>query len=386
MIGISKLYCGTSETADNIRYQHGAANHAERKPVVVWNCTPECNLSCSHCYSASGSAADDYEMTTAEGRLLIEQLADFGSPVILFSGGEPLLRKDLPELARYAVEKGMHAVISSNGTLIDSDIAGSLKAAGVTYVGVSIDGLEDTHDRFRQRNGAFLEALWGIRACRNAGLKVGLRCTLNKENIQEIPGIFELMIRENIPRICFYHLVSTGRGKNIKNSMLSSEATRRAVDMIIDYTAGLHKAGRRIEVLTVDNLADGPYLYLRMLRENHPRAAAALQLLKRTAGGSTGVGIGCVNWNGEVYPDQFWRNKKLGNILIRPFGDIWTDLSNPLMKKLKNKQEYVTGRCAECRLLKLCCGNFRARAEALTGDPWAADPGCYLNDEEIFSI
>ncbi|MCP3967150.1 MAG: radical SAM protein [Lentisphaerae bacterium] len=383
MIGISKLYCGTTETADNIRYHHGAKSHLERKPVVVWNCTRSCNLTCAHCYSASDSACGEYEMTTEEGRMLIDQLADFGSPVILFSGGEPLLRKDVPELAQYAVRKGMHAVISTNGTLIDTQTAELLKASQLTYVGVSIDGLEDTHDRFRRRNGAFLEALWGIRACREAGLKVGLRCTLNHENVHEIPEIFELMVREKIPRICFYHLVNTGRGKNIENSMLSHEATRQVIDTIIDYTARLYAQGHKMEVLTVDNLADGPYLYLRMLQEKHPGAATVLNLLKRTAGGSTGVGIGCVNWNGDVYPDQFWRDKKLGNVLERPFGDIWTDLSNPLMKKLKDKKTYVKGRCSDCRLLDICSGNFRARAEALTGDAWAADSGCYLSDEEI---
>ncbi len=383
MIGISKLYCNTSEPSDNIRYQHGAKNHAERKPVVVWNCTSACNLSCAHCYAHSDARQNNIELTTEEGKMLIGQLADFGCPVILFSGGEPLLRKDLSELAEFAVSKGLRAVISTNGTLIDAGTAKQLKNSGLDYAGISIDGLANTHDQFRNRKGAFQEALAGIRNCRQAGLKVGLRCTINTANAAEIPGIFDLVLKENISRICFYHLVCSGRGSEIKQSMLSGEQTRRAVDVIIDYTARLHSAGQEMEVLTVDNIADGPYLYLRMLRENHPGAERALKLLQRTGGGNSGVGIAAVGWNGEVYPDQFWRNHSLGNIRERAFGEIWTDLANPFMARLKEKSKYLKGRCAQCRFLGLCGGNFRARAEALTGEAWASDPGCYLSDEEI---
>lgn len=383
MIGISKLYCATSEDSDKIRYQHGAKSHTDRKPIVVWNCTHACNLSCLHCYSNSDMGKEKNEMTTEEGRMLIDQLADFGSPVILFSGGEPLTRKDVPELAKYAVSKGLHAVISTNGTLIDIKMAIKLKEVGLTYAGVSIDGLETTHDKFRNRKGAFQEALQGIRNCRDAGLKVGLRCTINTANAAEIPGIFELIKNENIPRICFYHLVCSGRGKEIEQAMLSHQATRKAVDTIIDQTAELHAAGYKTEVLTVDNIADGPFLYLRMLMENNPEAERVYKLLRQTGGGSTGVGIAAVNWDGEVYPDQFWRQHRLGNIRERSFGEIWTDLSNPLMAKLKEKAKHVKGRCAKCRFLELCGGNFRARAEAITGDMWAADPACYLTDEEI---
>jgi radical SAM protein with 4Fe4S-binding SPASM domain len=383
MIGISKLYCSTVEDSDKIRYHHGAKSHAERRPIVVWNCTRACNLTCEHCYAKSDGGRGKYEMTTSEGKMFIDQLVEFGSPVILFSGGEPLMRKDVPELAKYAVERGLHAVLSSNGTLIDDAVARKLKSVNLTYVGISIDGLAGTHDMFRNRKGAFKEALNGIRACRDAGLKVGLRCTINKANISEIPGIFDLMVRENIPRICFYHLVCSGRGEEIADAMLSNDETRRAVNMIIDHTAQLHADGHPLEVLTVDNIADGPYLYLRMLKENHPAAENVFNLLKQTGGGSTGVGIGSVNWDGEVYPDQFWRQHPVGNVREKSFGDIWTDSGNELMMKLKEKAKHVTGRCSECKFLELCGGNFRARAEAMTGDMWASDPACYLTDEEI---
>ena len=340
-------------------------------------------MSCSHCYTNSGSAKGQAELSTGEGRALIEQLAAFGSPVILFSGGEPLLREDLPELAAYAIAKRLHAVVSTNGTLIDKAMAARLKAAKVTYVGISIDGLEATHDAFRRRDGAFKEALQGVRECLAAGLKVGLRCTINKDNLSELPGIFELIETEKIPRACFYHLVTTGRGEDLLKAMPSHKETRKALDHIIDGTLGLHQKGLRTEILTVDNLADGPYLYVRMLKEGHPGAAKAYDLLKLASGGGSGVGIACVNWDGEVYPDQFWRNKPLGNVRQRPFGEIWTDLSNPFMAMLKEKAAHVKGRCSNCRYLELCGGNFRARAEALTGDSWASDPACHLSEEEI---
>ena len=382
MIGISKLYCGSTEASDRLRYHHGAKSPAGRKPIAVWNCTRACNLSCSHCYSGSDTEKGARELSTSEGRKLIDQLADFGCPVVLFSGGEPLLRKDVPELAAYAVFKGLHAVVSSNGTLIDDAMATRLKRADITYVGISLDGLEATHDRLRKRQGAFKEAMRGVKACIAAGLKVGLRCTINKDNLDEIPAIFNLLETEHIPRACFYHLVSAGRGKGMQEAMPSREETRRAVDAIIDGAARLHSLGQPTEILTVDNLSDGPHLYLRMLREGHPSAEKALELLKLASGGGSGVGISCVGWDGEVYPDQFWRDKPLGNVLERPFGEIWSDLSNPLMSMLKEKAKHVKGRCARCRFLDICGGNFRARAEALTGDPWASDPACLLSDEE----
>ena len=262
-------------------------------------------------------------------------------------------------------------------------MARRLKDAKATYAGISIDGLETTHDRFRELPGSFRSALRGIRECLKTGLKAGLRCTINRQNLAELPAIFKLIEEEGIPRACFYHLVNTGRGSGLMDSLPSPAETRQACDTIIDQTARLHGLGLGTEILTVDNLSDGPYLYLRMLREGKPGAEAARELLRSTAGGGSGVGIACVNWDGEVFPDQFWRDKPLGNVRSRPFSEIWTDSSNTLLSMLKEKARHVKGRCSRCRHLELCGGNLRARAEALTGDPWASDPACHLSDEEI---
>jgi len=391
MIGISKLYCGTVEPSDALRYgrqskdlpSHLLQFSEDKKPVVVWNVTRACNLKCVHCYARAVDRTHERELNHEQGLSLIDDMAAFGAPVVLFSGGEPLMRPDLVELASYAVSKGMRAVISTNGTLISKDMAKELKEVGLSYVGVSLDGMEEVNDRFRGRKGAFKDAMAGIINCQEVGLKVGLRFTINRMNTAEIPRIFDLLEEYRIPRVCFYHLVYAGRGSDLVDDDLDHGETRKVVDLIIDRTKDLHDRGMAKEVLTVDNHADGPYVYLRMLGENNPRAEEVLTLLKMNEGNSSGRGIGCVSWDGSVHADQFWRHCSFGNVLERPFSEIWSDLANPLMKKLKEKKRHVKGRCAKCRWLDVCGGNFRVRAEAVTGDVWAPDPACYLSDEEI---
>ncbi len=392
MIGISKLYCGTVEPSDALRYglhssklpSHLLQFSSDKRPVVVWNVTRRCNLKCVHCYAhAQDMTSFEDELSTEEGKKFLDDLADFKVPVILFSGGEPLVRKDLPELAEYAVKKGMRAVISTNGTLITSNKARMLKEIGLSYVGTSLDGMEAVNDRFRGVKGAFKSAINGIRNCQEAGIKVGLRFTINKFNVDEIPNIFDLLEEMNIPRVCFYHLVYAGRGSGLVKDNLTHEETRSSVDLIIERTKLLHEKGIEKEVLTVDNHADGPYLYMKLLRENPERAKEVLELLKMNEGNNSGRGIGCVSWDGEVHADQFWRHYSFGNIRNRPFSEIWTDVSEPLLGKLKEKKLHVKDRCARCCWLDICGGNFRVRAEAVYGDVWAPDPACYLTDEEI---
>ncbi len=392
MIGISKLYCGAVEASDPLRYgressrlpSHLLQFSRDKKPVVVWNMTKRCNLRCVHCYAfAEGENYKGDELSTDEGKALIDDLAAFGSPVILFSGGEPLLRADLPELIGHAVKKGMRAVISTNGTLITRERAEVFAGCNLSYIGVSLDGLSEVNDAFRGVRGAFAKAIEGIRNAREAGIKVGLRFTINKRNVAEVPKVFNLLEKENIQRICFYHLVYAGRGSKLIEEDLSHEESRRIVNLIMDRTRALFDRGYSPEVLTVDNHADGPFIYLRLLKEDPERAAEVLALLKMNEGNSSGVGIACIDEKGDVHADQFWRHLSFGNVRERPFSAIWTDLSNPIMARLKEKARYVGGRCAACRWLDVCAGNFRVRAEAATGDLWAHDPQCYLTDEEI---
>ena len=271
--------------------------------------------------------AFDNELTTDEGKALIDDLAAFGAPVLLLSGGEPLVRKDLPELAAHAVEKGMRAVISTNGTLITPEKARTFKEIGLSYVGISLDGMEAVHDRFRGVAGAYRKALAGIRNCQAAGVKVGLRFTVNRHNVSDIPNIFDLLEEMDIPRVCFYHLVYAGRGSELVKEDLSHEESRKAVDLIMARTRDLHDRGKAKEVLTVDNHADGPYLYLKLLREDPERAAEVLDLLKMNEGNNSGRGIGCVSWDGEVYADQFWRPPQLRQ---HPAAALFRNLDRPV--------------------------------------------------------
>jgi len=392
MVGVSKLYCGAVEAGDVLRYHGRRARDlpshllqfsADKKPVVVWNVTKRCNLKCLHCYAQATATGAPDELNHAEALALLRDLKDFGVPVVLFSGGEPLLRPDLFDLVDQTVAYGMRAVISTNGTLITRDLARRLQDLGLSYVGISLDGTAAVHDRFRGQPGSFAAALAGVRNCQEEGLKVGLRFTVSRLNYQELPAIFDLVEEYEIPRICFYHLVYTGRGSKLVAEALSHGRTRELLDLICARTRRLFDAGRNVEVLTVDNHADGPYIYLKLLREDPGRAAEVLELLKMNEGNNSGRGIGCVSWDGQVHADQFWRHYSFGNVRQRPFSDIWTDLTNPLMAQLKDKKRHVTGRCAACRWLDVCAGNFRVRAEALTGDLWAPDPACYLTDEEI---
>lgn len=413
MISISRLYLGHFFETDNFRFgvedsaaqaalaakpghghghRQGGAAHAmltgqrkvHERPVVVWNSTNRCNLKCVHCYAKANQDINSDELTTAEAKVFIDDLAQYGAPVLLMSGGEPLVRKDAIELIGYARDKGMRPVLSTNGTLIDAVVAQELKDAGATYAGISLDGLQPINDEFRGVNGAFRKALDGIQACMSVGLKVGLRFTINKMNHHELPGIIQLLADEGIPRACFYHLVYAGRGAGIADADLSREEARAAMDTILDGSERLKRDGREIELLTVANHCDGPYIYLRMKREGHPLADKALELMKIGGGNSSGVGIGCVSWNGTIHPDQFWREKVLGNIREMPFSQIWENaMGDGFMAQLKNKKQYVTGRCSKCKFLDVCGGNIRCRAEAATGDLWAPDPACYLTDEEI---
>jgi len=392
MIDLTKLLCGVVRQSDVLRYGGSAERtpahllrfKRDKKPIVVWNSTPACNLRCVHCYySEQIEHGGDGTLTTAEAKAMIDGLADFQTPVLLFSGGEPLLRPDLFELGEYAVARGIRTVISTNGTLIDERTAQRIKAAGFSYVGISLDGIEATNDRFRGVQGAFQAALRGIRACTAAGVKVGLRLTLNRHNFRDLSDILDLLEHEQIRRACFYHLVYAGRGRGLRPDDLSLEETRQALDHLIARTQDFCRRGVDLEILTVDNHADAPYLYRWMERHAPERAAEVLELLRWNGGNSSGVGIAAIDHRGEVHADQFWQHYSFGNVRERPFGDIWQDTSDPLMAGLKDRRKWLKGRCARCQYLDICNGNFRVRAEAVYGDVWAPDPACYLTDEEI---
>lgn len=398
MIDVSVLYGGLETPSTPHRYGRKitqidppafqrmavARSAAERRPIVVWNLTRTCNLKCVHCYTDSAAQKYPGELSTAQCQAVLDDLAEFKVPAVLFSGGEPLVRPDVFELAAYARERGLHVVLSTNGTLITPEIARRFVQLQFAYIGISLDSaIPAVHDQFRGMPGAFARTMQGFRHCVAAGQKVGLRLTLTRHTAGDLDRIFDFIEAEGIDRACFYHLCPAGRGVNLL--ALSAEESRRAVDTIFTRTRDLLERGRRIEILTVDNHCDGPYLYLRMLRERHPRAAQVLDMLAWNGGGrySSGVGIANIDFHGQVHADQFSMFRSFGNVQERKFSEIWQDLSDPILAGLKDRLPLLKGRCGRCRFKAVCGGSLRARAEVVTGDPWEADPGCYLTDEEI---
>lgn len=388
MIGVTKLLCGSENFGDRLRYARTVKSQINGDsegfgPVVVWNCTRTCNLKCIHCYADSDYKKYEGELSTDEALNFIDELGKFNVPVLLFSGGEPLMRSDFFLLAEYVQKRGIRLTLSTNGILIDRTVARQLKNIGVSYVGVSLDGIGSNNDKFRGQKGAFDKALKGIRNCLEIGQRVGLRFTINRHNYDQIEDIFKLIEEENIPRVCFYHLVYSGRGSKMIKEDITHEESRAVMDLIMRKTLEFHRKGLSKEILTVDNHADVVYLYLRAKELCPERVDKIWKLMQINGGNRSGIAFGNVDYQGNVHPDQFTQQYTLGNVRDRKFGDIWKDTSNKIMAGLKNRKPLLNGRCGRCKWLSVCNGNFRARAEAITGDFWGSDPACYLTNEEI---
>lgn len=396
MIGVSKLYCDESFAHDPLRYgvaakkgvekpHHKSRTAKERRPVVVWNLTRTCNLRCIHCYTDSDAKKYDGELTTEQALYLIDDLAQYKIPSLLLSGGEPLLRHDFWTLIEEAKNKGIRTVLSTNATLIDPKTAKRLKESGLLYVGASLDGIGEVHNKFRGKPWAFDKAVKGIRNCKAEGIKISLRITLTRHNVNELDRYFEFIEKEDIERVCFYHLAYSGRGRKLFSEDLAPEETRAALDKILAKSLEFHQRGLRKDILTVANHVDGVYMYLKLRQKNPARAEKVRELLEWNGGGanSSGIGIANIDFFGNVHADQFWQTLTFGNVKERSFSQIWEDTSHPVMAGLKNRLPLLKGRCKNCQWQKMCGGSLRVRAYSLTGDPWDEDPACYLTEEEI---
>ncbi len=352
-------------------------------PVVIWNLIRRCNLTCKHCYSISADRDFPGELATDEVFAVMDDLKAFGVPVLILSGGEPLLRPDIFDISRRAKAMGFFVGLSTNGTLIDDAAIGDVAAVGYDYVGVSIDGLRETHDRFRRLQGAFDASLHGVRLCREAGLKIGLRFTVTQDNEEELPQLLELMERERVDKFYLSHLNYAGRGNKNRRSDVIHAGTRRVMDLLFDTAYRHAAAGRSSEFVSGNNDADGVYL-LHWVSRRFPEAAEHIRAkLVQWGGNSSGVNIANIDNLGNVHPDTFWWHYSLGNVRERSFSQIWPDTSDPIMAGLKASPRRISGRCGACAHFDICGGNTRVRALQLTGDPWSADPGCYLHDDEI---
>ncbi|MGD9787054.1 MAG: heme d1 biosynthesis radical SAM protein NirJ [Sulfuricellaceae bacterium] len=352
-------------------------------PVVIWNLVRRCNLTCKHCYSISADKDFPGELNTREVYAVMDDLKAFGVPVLILSGGEPLLRQDIFAIAHRAKEMGFYVALSSNGTLIGRDNLDAIAGVGFDYVGVSLDGIGATHDRFRRLDGAFDAALRGIRLCRERDIKVGLRFTLTQDNAAELPQLLQLMDDEDLDKFYLSHLNYAGRGNKNRRDDVFHQTTRQAMDLLIRACWQHLEAGTPKEFVTGNNDADGVYLLQWVARHHPQRREHIRQKLAQWGGNASGVNVANIDNLGNVHPDTMWWNYGLGNVRERPFSEIWQDLSDPLMAGLKAHPRPVTGRCGACSHLAICNGNTRVRAWQISGDPWAEDPACYLDDEEI---
>ncbi|MCU7905392.1 MAG: heme d1 biosynthesis radical SAM protein NirJ [Candidatus Thiodiazotropha sp. (ex Epidulcina cf. delphinae)] len=354
-------------------------------PVVIWNLLRRCNLTCRHCYATSADKDFSGELDTRQIYTVMDDLKAFAVPVLILSGGEPLLHADIFDISRRAKAAGFYVGLSSNGTLITRETIADIAAVGYDYVGISIDGMRETHDRFRRKQGAFEASLRGIRLCRDAGLKVGLRFTLTQENAPELPDLLRLMDEEGVDKFYLSHLNYAGRGYKNRSDDVHHRLTREAMDLLFSTCWDDVQQGRHREFVTGNNDADGAYM-LHWVERHLPQHYAPLQqMLKRWSGNASGVNIANIDNEGRVHPDTMWWDYTLGSVKERPFSEIWRDTSDPLMAGLKLTHRPLEGRCADCCHRSICGGNSRTRAWRLTGNPWAEDPGCYLTDEEIAS-
>lgn len=365
MISLSKLISGTATVSKRLTYE-GEDSFIPKKlkefssknvPIIVWNITNRCNLNCLHCYARANTKQS--ELSTLDCKRIIDNLAKFDVPMIIFSGGEPLMRGDIFELAECAKKKGIKVVLSTNGTLINRDIANDLEV--FDYVGISLDGIR-LHDEFRGIKGAFESALKGLEIA-NEVVLTGIRFTLTKYNFSELPNLIKLAKEIEIPRFCVYHLVPSG------NASFKDDIDNVSRKRVINYLIREAEREEEMEILTVDNPSDGVYLYLQTKDEN------ILEFLRYRGGDSSGVRLACIDSDGNLHPNQFWMDYTAGNLLWQDFSKIW--LNDPLFKMLREKEKYLEDKCGNCEFKKFC-GGFRVRAYRY-GNLWGWDPSCYIS-------
>jgi radical SAM protein with 4Fe4S-binding SPASM domain len=348
---------------------------AENRPVVMWNLTKQCNLACAHCY-LDARAKESEELTLEEGIGVIDQLAELKIPMLIFTGGEPLLSRSFFAYAFHAQKRGLRAVISTNGTLITPEVAGLLAEAGIGYVGVSLDSaVPERHDKFRGISGAHQRALQGLRCARDAGLKTGLRVTLTRENWHEIPALLNLALEERIPRFCLYHLVPTGRGAGIASRDVTPEERRAVVQLLAEAAVELKE--NDFEILTTDSPMDGAYL-LEILKGD-PRREQVWQLMRNAGGCSAGIKVANINYRGDVFPCHFMPHIVLGNLRMSSFREIWIDKPSPELRALRKIRSSLKGACGECQYLEVC-GGCRQKALFYSGDLQGEDPSCIVEE------
>ena len=353
------------------------------KPVVIWNLTRRCNLRCRHCYTVSADVDFPGELSHEQAMETLEDLGRFQIPALILSGGEPLDRKDLFTIAARAKKLVRMLALSTNGTKIQGENADRIAEIGFHYVGISIDGIGATNDWFRGVEGAFADALRGVRECKARGIKVGLRFTLTKDNGKHLPDLLKLCDDEGVDKFYLSHLVYAGRGDKHRGEDAAHSPTRAAMDLLIDRAWQAATEDAPLDIVTGNNDADAVYFLNWAARHFDDTKLDNLRdHLTAWGGNSSGLGVANIDPQGKVHPDTYWSDYTIGSVKKTPFSELWTG-DDPMLAQLRLRPRPLKGRCGDCLHKAICGGNTRIRALQLTGDPWAEVPACYLSNAEI---
>jgi len=322
--------------------------------IISWNTTRECNLLCRHCYRDAGEKECD-ELSTAEGKALLDEIAKAGFKIIIFSGGEPLLREDIYELVEHARKLALRPVFGTNGTLISREVAQRLKDAGAAGIGISLDSLNTKkHDELRGVEGAWQQALDGMANCRTVGLPFQVHTTVFDWNDHEFEAITDEAIKRGAVAHHVFFLVPTGRGKDMVAEALEQQRYERL----------LHRIMSKQKEVSIELKPTCAPQFMRIAKQK------GLDM-RFTKGCIAGTSYCCITPKGDVHPCPYWP-LKVGNVREMLFSEIWR--TNPLFEELRGAK--LGGHCGICRYAD-SCGGCRARAFYYQhGDYMAADPWC----------
>ena len=335
--------------------------------LVAWELTKRCNLSCKHCRAEAKNGPIENELTTKEIKNIIDDIINFSHPIIILTGGEPLLRDDLFEIASYGTEKGLRMVLATNGTLLDEGLARQLKSVGIKRVSISLDGASArSHDEFRGVDGAFELTLRGIDALRSAGLEFQINTTVTKSNLNEIKAIRDLAIKLGAVAYHIFLLVPMGRGSTLRDEVISAKEYEEVLTWLAEQRG---KVPMQVKATCAPQ-------YYRILRQKAKERGEEVTLESYgldaiTRGCLAGIGFCFISNTGKVQPCGYL-DIECGDVKTEPLSYIWKN--SPIFINLRDKAKYK-GKCGRCEYWYVC-GGCRARAYALTGDYLKAEPLC----------
>ncbi len=347
--------------------------------IIIWNFTNRCNLSCHHCYSYADPNSKDF-LTTEFILDSIKDLKNAGVKFVIFSGGEPLIRKDIFDIADKMREEGIITYLSTNGLYMnDKNVDKIIKK--FNYIGISIDGIKEIHDEFRGVEGAYEKSIASIKLIQSHGGNAGIRFTMTKETQDSFYDIFNLAEEIGVNKLYLSHLVYSGRGLDNLKMDITKEKRLEFVNFIIDKALEYQKIGKEIDIVTGNMEMDAIILLEKFSKEYPHLKDEMLKRLKNWGGNSAGKRLGNINSIAEVKPDPFFPFI-IGDMNRKNFDEIWLDDENEILNKLRATPREISGKCKNCKVIDICNGGSRSRAYAISGDLWAEDPSCYLNDKQ----